>query len=81
MKGELAQAKLWSPLNQPKQPEPADALKQRKQSVPKSLCPIYSGKERVFISTSKGNVRLCNPGMKRMRLFFFFFFLEKSIVK
>lgn len=54
-------------------------------AYPKSLCPIYSGRERIFISTSKGNVSLCNTGDEENEagsfFFFFFFFLEKSVVK
>lgn len=52
-------------------------------SRPQSLCLIYLGKERVFLSTSKENVRLCNTGDEENEAFeaFFFPFLEKSVVK
>lgn len=61
------------------QPDPSEALKQGKQPVPESLCPIYLGKERIFISTSEGNVRLHNIGDEENEAFFLF--LEKSVVK
>lgn len=67
------------PQNPQKQPDPSVALKQGKQSVPESLCPIYLGKERIFISTSKENVRLHNIGDEENETFFLF--LEKSVVK
>jgi hypothetical protein len=52
----------------------------KKLPVPKCAYTIYSGKERTFISTSKGKVRLCNSRDEENEDFFFFF-LEKSVVK
>lgn len=70
------------PRNPHKQPDPLEALEQKQQPVLGSLCPIYLGKERIFISTSKENVRLHNTRDEENKaFFFFFFFLEKSVVK
>lgn len=66
---EPAPTKLWVTTKPAEAAEPSDALS-RRPPVPKSLCPIYSGKQRIFISTSEGNVRLCNPGDEENEAFF-----------